>query len=89
MVKRKNFLPTLLAALFFWANVIFIIFRLSPSSLFAICYWLLAIFLALFLTLSLIFANSRQGCLLALAITGFLILRLLKIAHFLNLFLFF
>jgi len=84
MVKRKNFLPTLLVALFFWANAIFIILRLPPS-LFVICYLLFAIFMALFLTLSLLLANSRQGFLLSTGIVIFLILRLAKIAHFLNL----
>jgi len=83
MVKRKNFLPTFLIALFFWANIGFIILFIPPSLL-AIGYWLLAIFIALFLTLSLVFANSRWGFLTALGITIFLILRLLKMANYLN-----
>jgi len=89
MVKRKNFLPTLLVALFFWANIVFIIFRLSPSSLFTICHFLFSIFMALFLTSSLVLANSRRGFLLATGIIIFLILRLTKMANFLNLILLF
>ncbi|MFH0863581.1 MAG: hypothetical protein V1858_00620 [Candidatus Gottesmanbacteria bacterium] len=84
MVKRKNFLPTLLIALFFWINIVFIVLYIPPSPL-AICYLLSAIFIALLLTLSLVLGNSRSGFLISLGITLFLFLRLTKMVNNLNL----
>lgn len=85
MVKNKNFLPTLLVALFSWLGLTLIILYASPTSLFLLTTFYLLLFMALFLTLSLLLGNSRRGFLISLGIIIFLLLRFLKMAYFLNL----
>ena len=85
MVKRQNFLPALIVALFFWASWFFVAIKISPTSFFSLFSFLFSLFMALFLTLSLLLGNSRRGLLLSLGIIIFLLLRFLKMAHFLNL----
>jgi len=94
MRRRKNFFPTLLLAVLFWLSWFYIVFFTSPEdffdcSLFAVRCSLTLFFpvlgLALFLTLSLVLANTRRGFLMTLGVIGFLILRLLDSAHYLNL----
>ncbi|MCL4382217.1 MAG: hypothetical protein M1575_00645 [Patescibacteria group bacterium] len=85
MVKRQNFLPALIVALFFWASWLFVAIKISPTSFFSLFSFLFSLFMALFLTLSLLLGNSRRGLLLSLGIIIFLLLRFLKMAHFLNL----
>ena len=89
MRRRKNFFPTLLLAVIFWIGWLYIVFSVSPENTtyhipHTICFFF-ALFLALFLTLSLVLANTRRGFLMTLGVIGFLILRLLDSAHYLNL----
>jgi len=89
MRRRKNFFPTLLLAIIFWIGWFYIVFSISPEDITYYIphtiYFFLALFLALFLTLSLVLANTRRGFLATLGVIGFLILRLLDSAHYLNL----
>lgn len=86
MVKqRKNFLPTFLLAIFFWLIWGFILFKISPESIFSLLVFFIFFFLAIFLTSALIFANSRRGLLLALLINLALFFRYYQVGNLLNL----
>lgn len=85
--KRKNFFPAVALNLLFWLGWLAVIILIPPESLLAIFIFYLLLFAALLLTFSLLFANSRRGLLLSLFIIGFLVLKQLKLATILNLFL--
>lgn len=89
MIKRKNFLPTLLVTLFSWVSLTLLIFNVSPNSYLIITTFYLLLFITLFLTFSFVFTNRRQGFLMTLGLVVFLLLRQFKIAHFVNLILLF
>lgn len=88
--RRKNFLPTILAALFNWGVVAFFVFFVDPEIIrdFPIpgSYFLFFIFffMAVFLTFSLIFMHARRGLFTAIALVAFLYLRLIGLGHLLN-----
>lgn len=85
MVKRKNFLPTLLVALLFWLGLALLVIFTAPTSPLILTTFYLLLFISLFLTLSLLLANSRHGFLLTLGMVVFLLLRQLNIDYLLNL----
>jgi hypothetical protein len=87
--RRKNFLPTLMLALFAWASWGWLVYSMAPENnlLLFIFYGLL--FMAVFLTIALLLANSRRGLLIAIGVISFLIFRYYQLANFLNLGLFF
>ncbi len=81
---RGNFLPTLLLAILFWVGWGCLVYFLPPKNgllLFTFC---LLLFAAVFLTFALIFANSRRGLLIAIALIGFLLLRYYELENILN-----
>ena len=83
--QRQNFLPTFLTSIFLWILICLILYLFPPNSSIIILIFLIILFFALFLSFSLFFANSRRGLFFSLFIIIFLILRLLKIGHPLNL----
>lgn len=83
--KQKNFLPTLAVIFILWLVVTLIIMFVDPGTFGIIPVFIFLVFFALLFTLSLLFANTRRGLLLSVAITIGLILSTAKIANLLNL----
>jgi hypothetical protein len=73
-----------------WITLVFIIYFIEPELLKDIFIinsyapFFINLFLALFFALALIFNNSRRGCIIALGITIFLILRIHTLGNVLN-----
>ena len=86
--KRRNFFPTLVLAILFWAALSWLIYTFAPSNHWLITAFYLLLFIAVFLTVALILANSRRGFLIATGLVCFLIFRYYNLANYLNLILF-
>ena len=84
ILKRKNFLPTLVLTLLLWIATVFLIYAVDPFSLGAIPGFFGMIFLSLLFTFALLFSNSRRGFIAATALSMFLFLRYLGIGNILN-----
>lgn len=95
---RRNFLPTFILNVLLWLSFLYVVFKIPPdfhSQLLitnyqlliplGYLYFFLTLSLSLTLTLAFLFSNTRRGFFLNLFICGFLLLRLIKQAHFLNL----
>jgi hypothetical protein len=89
ILKRKNFLPTLLVTVFLWISLVGLIYFVDPGVFGVIILFFVLIFFALLFTFSLIFANSRRGITIAIASIFFLFLTYLGIGNILNLILVF
>jgi len=76
-LHRRNFLSTVIVNLFLWATCGLIIFFLDPNKYLNVVLFFIALTLALTLTFALLFANTRRGFLVSLAIVGVLILKIL------------
>jgi len=83
-LKRRNFLPTFLVAIFSWLTLGWLIFFYAPETNLLIFLFYLLLSICLFLTFSLLLGNSRRGSLLSLGAVAFLFLKQVKQAHFLN-----
>jgi len=95
---RRNFLPAFIVNILLWILWFYIVFKIPPdfhSQLqitnyklqipIGYFYFFLTLSLTLSLTLAFLFSNTRRGFFLSFLICGFLILRLIKQAHLLNL----
>jgi hypothetical protein len=82
--NRRNFLPTFIVSALLWLALAFIVFRTSPDDQINIVLFFVTLVLALALTLALLFGNSRRGFLGSLLLAGFLLLRLISLANWLN-----
>ena len=85
ILKRKNFLPTLLVTVFLWIILGGLIYFIDPGSFGAIPLFFILIFFCLLFAFSLIFANSRRGIVATIALTFFLLLMYLGVGNILNL----
>jgi hypothetical protein len=83
--KRRNFLPTLLLAFLFWMLWGGLIYYLAPVNYLNLIVFFFLLFMASFFTLALLLANSRQGLIVAIGITGFFLLRYHQLGNPLNL----
>ncbi len=84
ILRRKNFLPSLIIILVLFLSLIAIINFTDPASQIFILLLFINIFLFLFFLFALIFANSRRGLIASTCITLFLIFRLFGIGNVLN-----
>lgn len=82
---RKNFLPTLAITLLVWVLVGGLIYFVDPESIGAVPIFFILIFIGLLLAFATLLTNSRQGLILAIATTIFLILRYFGVGNLLNL----
>ncbi len=82
--RRKNFLPALLLAVLFWLLWGGLVYFTAPTNYLLLITFYLLLFLAVFLTSGLVFANSRQGFVVALGIICFLLLRYHQLGNVLN-----
>lgn len=85
VLKRKNFLPTLLLTILFWILLGALIYFVDPATFGVIPLFFITVFVALLFTFSLIFANSRRGFFVSLSLSLFSILMYLGIGNWLNL----
>ena len=85
VLKRKNFLPTLLLTVLFWILLGSLIYFVDPGTFGVIPLFFITFFVTLLFTFSLIFANSRRGFLVSLSLSLFSILMYLGVGNWLNL----
>jgi hypothetical protein len=85
VLKRKNFLPTLIVTLLLWLATASLIYFIDPQTFGAVPIFFVAVFTSLLFTFSLIFAESRRGLIAAIALTLFLLLAYLGVGNLLNL----
>jgi len=92
MRKRgRNYLPTLILIMVLWGLLGVIVNQVEPELVKDILvqglylpFWLV-FFPASFFTLAVVVGNSRRGLVIALGLTGFLILRVYQLGNLLNL----
>lgn len=85
ILKRKNFLPTLLLTILLWLALGVLVNFIEPNTFGAVPLFFLITFMALLFTFSLIFAAGRRGLIGAVGITLFLVLAYLGVGNILNL----
>jgi len=84
ILRRKNFLPSLIAIIILFLGLVAIVYFTDPASQIVILLFFINLFLFLFILLSLIFANSRRGFIASTCITIFCLLKLFGIGNILN-----
>ncbi len=84
VLKRKNFLPTLIVTLFLWLTLGGVVYFLEPDTFGLLPLFFVLAFFAFLFTFSIIFSQTRRGFLTALGLTLFLILRYFGIGNVLN-----
>jgi hypothetical protein len=85
VLKRKNFLPTLLITILLWGLLGALVYFIDPSTFAAVPLFFVLIFSCLLFTFSLVFAGGRRGLIGSIAITLFLVLAYLGVGNILNL----
>ena len=85
VLKRKNFLPTLLITVILWLTLGGVIYFVDPDTFGAVPLFFILTFMSFLFTFSLIFASSRRGLVASTATTLFLILSYLGVGNILNL----
>lgn len=85
ILKRKNFLPSLIFTIILWAGLGVVTYFVDPQTFGAIYLFFLLVFFSLLFTFSLILGSSRRGLILSISLTLFLILRYFGIGNILNL----
>jgi len=81
---RKNFFPTLIITIIFWALLALLIYFVDPYSWGAVSAFFIILFFSLLFTFSIIFAHSRRGAVAAFGLTFFSVLRYFGIGNILN-----
>lgn len=85
ILKRKNFLPSLIFTIILWAGLGMVTYFVDPSTFGAIYLFFLLVFFSLLFTFALLLGSTRRGLILSSAITAFLILRYFGVGNILNL----
>ena len=85
ILKRKNFLPTLVVTILLWILLGLLVYFVDPTYFGAIFSFFVLVFMALLFTISLFFASSRRGLIGAISIVFYLFLAYLGIGNYLNL----
>lgn len=88
-MRRRRFWPALLLTIILWAGWFYIFIKLPPENILFIALFLFLLLWALGFLFSLIFKSKTQGFLFAATVIIFLLLRLLGMAHIVNLVLLF
>ena len=87
LIRKRNFLPTLLVIMFLWATLVSMVYFVDPNIYGAILVFFIVFIASLIFTLSTLFANTTKGVVISLATGTFLLLRYLGIGNFVNFFL--
>ena len=85
VLKRKNFLPTLLITILLWLLLGGLVYFVDPGSFSAIPAFFVLFFTVLLFTFSLLFADSRRGLISSISLTLFCLLAYLGVGNILNL----
>ncbi|EKE06345.1 MAG: hypothetical protein ACD_19C00016G0018 [uncultured bacterium] len=84
ILRRKNFLPSLIITSLLLISLISIIYFADPKSSIFIFLFFVNLFTFLFFLTSLIFASSKRGLIISLCLTTFAIFRMFGIGNILN-----
>lgn len=84
VLRRKNFLPSLVITLLLFTSLVLIVYFLDPASNLNILIFFILIFTLSFFIFSLIIVSSRKGLIISVCITFFIILRYFGIGNILN-----
>jgi hypothetical protein len=85
VLKRKNFLPTLLITILLWGLLAGLIYFVDPGTFGMVILFFLILFITLLFTFSLIFASTRRGLIGSISLLFFFILAYLGVGNILNL----
>src|SRR3990167_4156678 len=85
VLKRKNFLPTLLVTILLWMLLAGLVYFVDPATFGVIPLFFALFFTALLFTFSLLFASIRRGLISALSLFLFAVLAYLGVGNILNL----
>jgi len=84
ILRRKNFLPSLVITFLLFLSLISIIYFTDPGTSLFVLLFFTNLFAFLFFLFSLIFAGSRRGFIISICLTMFAIFRLFGIGNILN-----
>jgi hypothetical protein len=85
VLKRKNFLPSLLITILLWVLLGGLVYFIDPEIFGAVLLFFVLLFAVLLFTFSLIFASTRRGIISAIALSLFSILSYLGVGNIINL----
>jgi hypothetical protein len=85
VLKRKNFLPTLLVTVLLWILLAGMIYFVDPGIFGAVALFFALLSATLLFTFSLVFASTRRGVIASTALSLFAILAYLGVGNILNL----
>lgn len=84
VLRRKNFLPSLIITFILLISLITIVYFTDPKSTVFIIIFFVNLFTLLFFLFSLILANSKRGIIIASCITIFMLLKMFGVGNILN-----
>ena len=87
VLKRKNFLPTLLITIILWLLLGGLVYFVDPNSFGALPAFFVLFFASFLFMFSLLFASTRRGLITSISLTLFSMLLYLGVGNVLNLFL--
>src|SRR5687768_10285102 len=85
LLKRKNFLPTLLITVFLWILLGGLIYFVDPDTFGALPLFFILLFSSFLFTFSLLFASTRRGLITSISLTLFSLLLYFGVGNLLNL----
>lgn len=84
ILKRKNFLPSLIITFLLLITLVSIVYFTDPGSSLFVFLFFVNSFVFLFFLFSLIFASSRRGLIVSTCLTMFVVFRYFGIGNILN-----
>jgi len=85
ILKRKNFLPTLLVTVLLWLLLGALVYFVDPQTFGVIPLFFVTVFVSFLFMFSLIFANSRRGLIISISLSLYILLMYLGVGNILNL----
>ena len=85
VLKRKNFLPTLIITVLLWLLLGGLVYFVDPGTFAAIPLFFVLFFATLLFTFAFLFASTRRGLIVSLSLSFFAILSYLGVGNILNL----
>lgn len=85
VLKRKNFLPSLIVTILLWILLCGLIYFVDPQTFLAVPIFFIILFTTLLFTFAFLFASTRQGLIISLSLSLFAILSYLGVGNIINL----
>jgi hypothetical protein len=85
ILKRRNFLPTLLVTIILWLLLGGLIYFIDPGTFGAVPLFFILFFAALLFTFSFLFGSTRRGLITSLSLSLFSTLAYLGVGNIINL----